>query len=324
MPLIEGCAGNQGGSDKAEFLDMPVDPQIKQILDKIAGTPPRRQVPLRSLRESVNADVRQGPRVDRIVDEAVRIPGGSLSIRLYYPSQADRLPLILFLHGGAFCLGSITQSDALCRMLCLGSGAIVASLEYRLAPEFPFPAAVEDSLAALDWLVAAAPQLKGDAERIVIAGESAGGNLAAVTAIAARNRGGPALRGQMLINPATDAADGGHASMELFAQGFNLTRDDCRYFQSLYIQTPGAEHDPRFAVLRTLSLAGLPPTLILTAKYDPLRDEGEAFGERLSQAGVPVTAMRIAGAIHGFYAMPVRIAQCARTASYAWLQSRFG
>jgi acetyl esterase len=301
---------------------MPLDPAVQLILDRAATQPPRHTIPLQTLRDSLAGQIQQGPPVARVVDEAVPTPEGSLPIRLYYPTASTDLPIVLFFHGGAFCLGSVAHADAACRMLCLGAGAIVASLEYRLAPEFPFPAATHDCSTALDWLADNARRLGGDRDRIAVAGESAGGNLAAVTAIKARDRGGPRLCGQLLINPATDAPDAGHASMTLFAEGYNLTREQCDHFYALYVR-PEDRHNPQAAVLRTPVPDGLPPALILSAEYDPLRDEGEAYGERLRQAGVPVTVTRVEGVIHGFFAMPIAPSDQARAQAGAWLRHHF-
>jgi acetyl esterase len=210
---------------------------------------------------------------------------------------------VLFIHGGGFVIGDIDTHDNQCRTICREVGAVVLSVGYRLAPEAPFPAAVEDCVAALSWTVEHITELGDDAGRLAIAGDSAGGNLAAVTARLARDAGGPALAAQLLIYPGTDFRDGGGArypSRTENAEGYFLTAADMRWFSEHYVG--GSDpNDPRLSPILSESLAGLPPAVVVTAEFDPLRDEGEAYADALEQAGVPVTHVRYNGLIHGFF-----------------------
>jgi acetyl esterase len=200
-------------------------------------------------------------------------------------------------------IGDIETHDVVCRELANAGGCMVASVEYRLAPEHRFPVAAEDCYAVTTWLAAHAGELGVDAKRIAVGGDSAGGNLSAVVAQLARDRGGPALAFQLLIYPATDAARDSVSHREN-GQGYLLTSDAMTWFLGHYLGNDASLHgDPRCSPLRANDFRGLPPALVITAEYDPLRDEGEAYGERLRAAGVPVTVTRYPGMIHGFFAM---------------------
>jgi acetyl esterase len=223
--------------------------------------------------------------------------------RVYRPdtSDDDALPTVLFIHGGGFVIGNIETHDNQARSICRATRSVVVSLDYRLAPETKWPGAVEDSYAALQWTAAHIDEFGGDAARLAIAGDSAGGNLAAVTALLARD-GGPALCAQLLIYPVVDFdPEHPYPSRIDNADGYFLTADDMAWFSGNYVPAGADPHDPRLSPLRAPSLAGLPPAVVLTAEFDPLRDEGEAYAAALAAAGVPVRAHRFDGLIHGFF-----------------------
>jgi len=235
--------------------------------------------------------------------EDVEVPGavGPLRARIYRPGRSEPHPTLLFFHGGGFVVGDIDSYDGQCRTLCSEVGATVLAVEYRLAPEDPFPAAVEDAIAACEWVLGNVDDLGGAADRIVVGGDSAGGNLAAVVTQAMRGRE-PGLAAQLLIYPATDFSSD-RPSLEENAEGLFLTRDDMRWFESHYIGDPGPSDDPRVSPLLAEDLSGLPPAVVVTAELDPLRDDGEAYAEALETAGVQVIRRRYDGLVHGFFAM---------------------
>lgn len=223
-------------------------------------------------------------------------------VRIYWPETTGPAPLVVFFHGGGFVLCSLDTHDELARGLCQGAGAVVVSADYRLAPEAPYPAAPDDCYAALVWAVAHAAELGADGARVAVAGDSAGGNLAAVTALRARDLGGPALRHQCLIYPVTDCRFDTPSYIEN-AEGYFLTTESMRWFWSHYLQDMGLATEPYASPLRAPSLSGLPPALVITAEYDPLRDDGERYAQALAAAGVPTTLRRYDGMIHGFVTM---------------------
>jgi acetyl esterase len=244
------------------------------------------------------------PEVASVVNRDMRGPKGSLPLRVYTPKGEGPFPLMVFFHGSGFVVCSLDTHDGMCRNLCAGAGCVVVSVDYRLAPEHRFPAAPDDCLAATRWVADNAAALWGDPGRIMVAGDSAGGNLAAVTALRVRDEGGPKLIGQMLIYPVTDYFDPGTRSMIENAEGYGLTREGMIWFWNHYVAS--AEHGvhPHASPLRAPSLAGLPPALVATAEYDPLRDEGELYAAALREAGVPVEMKRWDGVNHGFFFFP--------------------
>jgi acetyl esterase/lipase len=244
-----------------------------------------------------------GPRQSQptVTDLTIPGPAGTIPARFYEPpgiGMEDR-PLIVYFHGGGWTIGDLDTCDSVCRFLSLNAQATVLSVEYRLAPEHPFPAAAEDALAAFRWAAAGNTRLGVDPSRIAVAGDSAGGNLAAVVSLLARDAEGPKPAMQALIYPVADAV-GGQRSRDEFAKGFLLTKADMDWFEHHYLP-PGADHaDPRVSVLRAGDLSGLPPAYVTTAGFDPLRDEGEAYAARMEEAGVQVALRRHPGLIHGF------------------------
>ena len=242
------------------------------------------------------------PAVHAVRDLRVPTATGGILVRLYTPSATRNLPLIAFFHGGGFVLGNVAMYDDFCRFLANYSGCAVASVEYHLAPEAPFPAPLEDCYSALTWLAANAAELQVDGARLAVAGDSAGGNLATATALLARDRHGPALRYQALFYPALDPACDS-ASANALATGYFLRRDAMLWFWNHYLQNTTDRTNALAAPLHA-NLAGLPPATVVTAEFDPLRDEGEAYADRLRGAGVEVIGRRYLGVIHGFASMP--------------------
>jgi acetyl esterase len=239
-------------------------------------------------------------------------PHGPIPLRLYRPAAAPAAgtAALVFFHGGGWVLGNLESHDGMCRHLAERSGCVVVAVDYRLAPEHKFPAPLDDAGAATAWVAAQAGALGLDPARIAVGGDSAGGNLAAALCLAARDAGGPAIAWQMLLYPATDFAMD-TPSHRRFEEGHLLTRESMLWFRDHYLTSPEEAAAWRASPLRAASVAGLPPALVLTASHDPLRDEGEAYGRRLAEAGVPVTLWRVPGQIHGFLPMGKAIAASA-------------
>jgi len=244
-----------------------------------------------------------GPRRPMQEVAALAIPGpaGEMPARLYVPpgTGAAPSPLVVYYHGGGWVVGDLVTHDGICRFLAAETGFRVLSVEYRLAPEHPFPAPVEDAVAAFQWAAENAELLGADAARIAVAGDSAGGNLSAAVSLHFRDTAGPRPALQLLLYPVTDAV-GDLPSRELFAEGFLLTRGDMDWFEERYIPDGCDETDPRISMLHAADLGGLPPAYVATAGFDPLRDEGEAYAERMREAGNRVVLRRYPGLIHGF------------------------
>ncbi|MET0968056.1 MAG: alpha/beta hydrolase, partial [Tardiphaga sp.] len=233
-------------------------------------------------------------------------PAGAIPVRIYTPPrlrQSDGMsPCLVFFHGGGWVIGDLDSHDVVCRSLAVEGETVVIAVDYRLAPEHKFPAAIDDAIAATRWIADNAVQLNLDAARINVGGDSAGGNLAAIVAIDARDSGGPALAGQLLIYPATDFAMT-HPSHGEPETDCLLTEATIRWFAAHYLNGPGDVDDWRASPARIASLAGLPPAYVLTAGADPLRDEGNEYAGRLSAAGVAVTYRTFPGQFHGFITM---------------------
>ncbi|MCP3373080.1 alpha/beta hydrolase [Bradyrhizobium cajani] len=246
------------------------------------------------------------PALARVAELAIPAPHGAIPARLYVPKEPRRhdglSPALVFFHGGGWVIGDLDSHDVVCRQLAVEGALIVISVDYRLAPEHKFPAAADDAIAATEWIAANARELGIDAARLSIGGDSAGGNLAAVVALAARDGNGPALAGQVLIYPAVDFAmtHGSHSEPETSVL---LTHSVIRWFRDHYLNGAADIHDWRASPARAASLIGLPPAYVLTAGADPLRDEGAEYADRLRQAGVSVTTRHYPGQFHGFFTM---------------------
>jgi acetyl esterase len=288
-----------------------LDPQVRLVLELAlkAGRPPYHQLSPKEarqlFRETRPAGTPTPPAIGLVKDLPADGPLGSIPLRLYRPAGVPittALPALVYFHGGGWVIGDLDTHDVLCRQLTAEAGVSVVSVDYRLAPEHKFPAAVDDAWAATRWVVAHAPELGVDGGRIAVGGDSAGGNLAAVVALLARDHGGPPIRLQALLYPVTDT-DLDTPSYRANADGFLLTRDSMKWFFGHYLKGEADGADWRVAPLRAKSLEGVAPALVVTAGFDPLRDEGEAYAARLGTAGVRVDAIRYGGMIHGFAPM---------------------
>ncbi len=236
----------------------------------------------------------------RVEERIIPAPQGEIPIRIYMPGASGVRPVIVYYHGGGWVVGNIDTHDNITRYLAKASGDIVVSVDYRLAPEHPFPAALEDAYTALRWVSRNAGSFGGDPARLSVAGDSAGGNLAAAVCLKARDLHGPRIRCQALLYPATNLFSLDTESHHHFAEGFFLTREAMEWFISLYVPNREERANPYVSPLLARNLANLPPAIVITAQFDPLRDEGEAYAEKLRQAGVPVKQIRYDGMIHGF------------------------
>ncbi|MFA5078172.1 MAG: alpha/beta hydrolase [Dehalococcoidia bacterium] len=223
-----------------------------------------------------------------------------LPVRIYRPCDRDELPLVLYIHGGGWVVGSIATHDNVCRKLANLAGAIVVSVGYRLAPENKFPAGLEDVYAALEWIHQKAGSFGGYRARLAVAGDSAGANLAAAVCLVTRDRGGPPVRFQALAYPAVDASNLDRESYHLNGKGYYLTKKVIEQVIPLYINKPDDIFNPYVSPLLAKDVRGLPPGLVITAQFDPLMSEGEAYAARLSDAGIPCKLHRYSGMIHGF------------------------
>ncbi|MBV9826370.1 MAG: alpha/beta hydrolase [Alphaproteobacteria bacterium] len=282
---------------------MPVDPQIQALLDKGTGVPATHTLPVAEARRLYEARVplmAPAAAIGSVREHAIEGPGGKLRLRIYTPQSAGPSPLVVFYHGSGFVLCSLNTHDGMCRNLCGGAECVVVSVDYRLAPEHKFPAGLDDCVAATLWAIAHAAELGADASRTVVAGDSAGGNLAAAAALRLRDEGGPRLCGQLLIYPVTDYHTPGTPSYAENGNGYGLTRATMEWFWGHYLAGASDAANPLASPLRAADLRGLPPALVQTAEYDPLRDEGELYAERLRQAGVPTDMSRWPGMNHGF------------------------
>lgn len=266
------------------------------------NTAPLETTPVEVTRKSLMAGIgplKDCPELARIETLSIDGPDGPLRIRIYQPHGGTPQPVCLYFHGGGWVLNSIDTHDDLARRLADAGGCIVISVDYRLAPEHKYPSAVKDAWSALEWTVRQGGKYGMDASRIAVCGDSAGANLAAVLCLLTRDRNGPPIRSQVLAYPITDC-DFERFSYQTNAEGYFLTRSQMQWFWEQYVSTPQQMREPYASPLLADSLAGLPPAVVLTAEYDPLRDEGEAYGTALAAAGIPATLVRYPGMIHGF------------------------
>jgi acetyl esterase len=285
-----------------------LDSQLKAMLAAVvaSGAPDLADLPPPMGREMYRQIFAQGdlPPADVMIeDRSIAGPGGALPLRIYTPRRKNGTPgVALYFHGGGFVLGDLNIYDSTCRTICADSGCIVVAVDYRLAPEHPFPAAVEDCHAALAWLAAHAAEIGGDPARLAVCGDSAGGNLAAVLALMARDAG-IALRYQVLIYPVTSAAPGDLPSHTEFGEGYVLSRKAMVAFSRHYFGDTARAPDWRGAPLLADGLSGVAPALIMVGGYDVLRDDGVAYADALTEVGVPTTLVEYRGLSHGFINM---------------------
>lgn len=304
---------------------MPLDPHLQAMMELVGyvgqpalsgGTPEQARAALRTVTVDVrmlNASVPVGS----VSDHTIRAGRARLPIRIYRPTgpRTARRPTLVFFHGGGFVIGDLDTHDDACRWLCREVDAVVVGVGYRRAPEAPFPAAVDDAVAATRWVVDHVGRLGNDSRRVAVAGDSSGGNLAAVVTQTWRddpNR--PRLAAQLLIYPVTDLEDEGgerYPSRVEHAEGYLLTGDDLRWFATHYVGATRDRRDPRLSPVHG-DPTGLPPAVVVTAEFDPLRDEAEAYAAALASAGVPVAHRRFDGLIHGFFALAAVSPACAK------------
>jgi acetyl esterase len=289
-----------------------LDPAIQKLLDLVYAED---SVPLHKLEPSIaRAQYEETagifdmpePEVAKVEDLNIAGPGGQIPLRIYHPkgvSEVASLPVMVFFHGGGWLIGSINTHDRLCRYLANAAKAVVVSVGYRLAPEHKFPAGLNDCVAAVTWVAENAAQIGADAGQLAVAGDSAGGNLAAVVAQWCRDHGGPAIACQLLFYPVTDPLGIHHPSRIRYATGLILEEEMIHWFLGHYVNSPVESADSRVSPLRAENLAGLPPAFILNASLDPLCDEGKAYADKLRDAGVPVTYRAHERMIHGFLTM---------------------
>jgi acetyl esterase len=284
----------------------PLEAALRKYSERALAAPPAWELTLAELRAGPESEAAElwGGAADEVAEvRDVSIDGdeGALRVRVYRPEGVGKLPGLVWLHGGGWVVGSIESHDHLCRAIAKRTPCCVVSVDYRLAPENPFPAAVSDAWAGLLWTLGAADELRIDRTRIAVGGDSAGGNLAAVTALHARSDG-IALALQVLAYPVTDA-DFESESYRAYENGLNLTREKMQWYWSVYLAGADPLH-PDASPMRASDLRGVAPALVQTSEYDPLCSEGERYGQRLAEAGVAGTVTRYDGTIHGFLRMP--------------------
>jgi acetyl esterase/lipase len=295
---------------------MPLDAQVQALRDRLERGGVRHLYNM-SIEEARAADLEatvgaagNAEPVARLQDRLVEGPAGEVPVRIYWPAGAPRgtaprprrPALLVYFYGGGWSLGTLDTSDGVCRRLTNAAGCVTVSVGYRLAPEHKFPAAVEDCYAGTAWACAAAAELGADPGRVAVAGDSSGGNLAAAVALLARDRGGPPIAHQLLVYPNTDyLAD--TPSMRDNADPCFFNPKSVAWYWGMYLASPHDGANPLASPLRAADLHGLPAATVITAEYDPLRDEGEQYAKRLQQAGVPTQLTRYDGMIHGFFTM---------------------
>jgi len=283
---------------------MALHPQAKAFLDMLAssGAPPLEKLPLSEARavipERINAGFPEEPMAE-LQNRTVPGPAGPIPVRVYRPAKNETLPVLIFFHGGGFVIGNLDTHDRMCRALANASGCAIIAVDYRLAPENKYPAAVDDAYAVTKYVAEHAAEFGIDPNRIGVGGDSAGGNLATVVCLLSRDRGGPRLKFQLMIYPLVDHFDKS-PSMQQFAEGYFLTRAGMDWFKDSYLPSREAGLEASASPMYAKDVAGLPPAMIVTAECDPLRDQGEAYARKLQDAGVPVELKRYEGMIHVF------------------------
>jgi len=297
------------------MLSAKLDPIVRLLLDAIRaqGSPPLETMSPAEARQFAKESLKPVggvmEKVASIENMGVHGPGGEIPVRVYTPEGRGPRPGLVYFHGGGWVICDLDMYDVVCSALARRSGAVVVSVNYRLAPEHKFPAAVVDCYAATLWTAANAARLGIDPQRLCLGGDSAGGNLTAVIAQRCRDEQGPAIALQTMVYPVTNLSSFATASYSEFADGYQLTKAEMEWFRDHYLRGPEDARNPQASPLLAPDLRGLPPALVITAECDPLRDEGEAYAARLQEAGVPVTCTRYAGMIHPFFSMPGAIPQ---------------
>ncbi len=290
---------------------MPLDPQAQALLDNMAGSPAIQDIPIEQLRQNevaVAAAILGAPEpVAHVENRTIAGPAGPVSVRIYTPEGIGPFPILIIMHGGGWVLGNLDTFDVYSRAVTNRAGCLSISVDYRLAPENKFPVPLEDCYAVTKWAAEHGAEVGGDPSRLGILGDSAGGNLAAGLALLARDKGGPKITFQVLVNPALEYPDPGTPSMQELGRDYGITSEGLRFGLDAYMSGEADRQNPYFAPLRSNNLVGLPPALVLTAEYDPLRDEGEIYAERLKEAGVSVEVKRYEGVLHGWVVMAVVI-----------------
>lgn len=285
---------------------MPLDEDVKQLLAVMApeGSPELHEIGVEAAREGMAAAF-QSDNVEEVAKVENRTfpgPDGDVPLRIYWPAGDGPHPALVYFHGGGWVLCNLDTHDGPCRALTNQASCVVVSVDYRLAPENKFPKGLDDCAAALHWTAQNAAALGIDASRIAVGGDSAGGNLAAAVALKNRDENGPDLCHQLLVYPVTDARRN-TPSYQQNAKGYFLSADAMKWFWGEYLNDDSEGENPLASPLRATSLKNLPAATVITAEFDPLRDEGEAYGEQLAAAGVPVECRRWDGIIHGFFGM---------------------
>lgn len=284
-----------------------LDPNVRSILEMIEaqGDPPLETLPVAHARAMViekSKPVEGTPEAVRSIENLrIPVPGGDIGIRIYTPDAPAPRPALLYFHGGGWVVCNLDTHEVICTAIAHRAGAVVISVDYRLAPEHKFPTAVTDCYAATAWVASNAARLGIDPKRICVGGDSAGGTLATVVSLKSKREKGPAIALQAMVYPVTDMSSFDTGSYSEFADGYSLTRSMMEWFRDHYLSGVADRDNVYASPLLATDLTGLPPALVITAECDPLRDEGEAYAKRLEQAGVPVTFKRYAGMIHPFF-----------------------
>jgi acetyl esterase len=292
---------------------MALDPQVKAILEEDAarGLPPYIELePVAARRQMLDLSPPVEPQLaaDRIEERLIPGPQSDIPLRLHYPHSDPPYALLVYYHGGGWVIGDLDTHDALCQALAKTSQCLVVAVDYRLAPEHPYPAAIEDAYAATCWAADNAVSLHADPKRLAVIGDSAGGALATVVSMMARDKGGPEISLQVLIYPITDY-NFDTPSYSKNAQGYMLSRELMQWFWNHYLEDITVAGHPYVSPLRAQNLDGLPQAMILTAEYDPLCDEGRAYAQKLQANGIDTTYSHYEGMIHGFIRMTTRLDQ---------------
>jgi acetyl esterase len=292
---------------------LPLDPQCQELLTALEAMelPAFADMTPEECRQTVlgfTMLMGEPEDVAKVEDREIPAPDGPVPVRIFTPAGAGPgpLPVLVYFHGGGFVFGNCELIDPITRTLANKSGCVVVSVDYRLSPEHRFPAAIEDAYAVARWVVDHASDIGGDPARVAVAGDSAGGNLSTVVCLMAKDRGGPPIAFQVLIYPVVDSSMEQPSYAEN-AEGPILTVRDIQYFWDHYLPSEGDRTQTYASPLRAEDLSGLPPAMVITAEFDPLRDEGEEYGQRLAQAGVPTEVRRYHGMFHGFFWMPAAI-----------------